>query len=649
MKIIDINKQKSLAAKLNESTMLTEQENAYLTRWQTELLPMLNEWKASLNEAKLSSDQVKALFGDIEDNTKDQKTAIGTAADLTGKAFKLPGKALDKIGELLKDTAPVKFFDQKFRDLKVDLRAKMGGDSSKIVKYLEGYADLVERNPKWQAGIIGILTIAASIAGGPAGGAAVRGLLIAADNLLKGSDLSTAVGAGFKSSILGAISGAIANGIGEWLSGLRADAVPFKDGLTQMSFNGQSRIVAPGFEWTRNFDLVNVTVLPDDVETVKRLVKEVNSGSPTAFDVLYKLAEDVSSDGYYKKLKAVTKAAKEIAVQNDSFFKAMEIARKGITAAVQASGAVRDAGGGKAKPLPESTSVQLTEIDLKGLAGGIAKWAKSKATQATQKFTIEKMMNAWEEAGSSTESDHIHELLLKMGVPEPVLAQVFKTQGIPLPVPGKEKPKTGDSGDTTEIKTGDPKLDAKINKIIRTKGKDAAIKYLKDLKAQRAAAANDPYEKFKGELRKLAGIPGKKELPADKAPKFKAELASDLKKMALGDKDSGAYAANKIMQYAKAGYNVSDQINSWLAKAKAGEKGPAPSTPISASDKAKSDAYELGKASRGLAEHGFLSAADYRDITAMLKEHGFDWRDLGISVILDETIRSGVFVSRMAA
>ena len=329
------------------------------------------------------------------------------------------------------------------------------------------------------------------------------------------------------------------------------------------------------------------------------------------------------------------------------------------------------------KPADDAGAAAGAAAGVAGAAAGAAAGAPAAKTQGAAA-----LIDAWKAAGSPMEKDALSKFLVGQGIPQAnVDAYVTKIQqkygaaaggaaapaapaaggaapaaggaaapaaggaapaaggaaapaagkaaapaaagGAAAPAAGKAAAPAAAGGAAPTVKTGDPKLDAKVNELVKTKGKDAAIKYLKGLKAQRTTAANDPYEQFKGELRKLAGIPGTKELPADKATKFKAEVASDLKKMAMGDKDSGAYAANKIMQYAKAGYNVSDQINKWLANSKAGER------PVKESN-----------------DYGFLTANDYLDLTKILKEHGFDWKDIGLNIQLSESVKNGVFISR---
>ena len=71
------------------------------------------------------------------------------------------------------------------------------------------------------------------------------------------------------------------------------------------------------------------------------------------------------------------------------------------------------------------------------------------------------------------------------GVPDKVLQQAFAGSKIPLPkAPSNRvrKPKE------PKVSTGDVSFDKQINDIIATKGKDAAIQYLNDLKTKTQAS-----------------------------------------------------------------------------------------------------------------------------------------------------------------
>ena len=111
-------------------------------------------------------------------------------------------------------------------------------------------------------------------------------------------------------------------------------------------------------------------------------------------------------------------------------------------------------------------------------------------------------------------------------------------------------------------------------------------------------ATGDTFEKAKGDIRKVQS--GQKPIP----PKAAADIEAAIAKLAKGDKENGVFAAQKIMNLAKAGVDVSKQQQAWVANAKAGER--------------------------------FLTQSVYFEISKMLKEYNLSWSDLGIRVHLLE-------------
>jgi len=128
---------------------------------------------------------------------------------------------------------------------------------------------------------------------------------------------------------------------------------------------------------------------------------------------------------------------------------------------------------------------------------------------------------------------------------------------------------------------------------------------------QKQPAANkadtDSYERFKGQIRQVQS--GSKPLP----DKMIAGVEADIAKLAKGDKESGSSAAQKILNFAKAGYDVSGLSSKWNANSKAGER--------------------------------FLTQSVFIAISKMLQEHGLYWSDLGIKLRLDESVSGGVYIS----
>ena len=291
----------------------------------------------------------------------------------------------------------------------------------------------------------------------------------------------------------------------------------------------------------------------------------------------------------------------------------------------------------------------------KGAAAVGAKAAKV-GKNMTTKVTADKLNSAWKKAGSPTDSDEIAKILRQQGVSDEVLAPVYKQLGATLPA--ATEPEAGKPG-ATGGQTGTPAAGAAapmdfkgiqqaVAKLSSADAK-ALVGHIDSLTkstgsqpkaatqgqtapaaggqqpaqatqapkaeptatdttapaqggaapaADKNAAAGDTYEKAKGDIRKVQS--GTKPMP----PKTAADIEAALAKLAKGDKESGVFAAQKIMNFAKAGVDVSKQQQAWIANSKAGER--------------------------------FLTQSVYYAITKMLRENNLSWSNLGIRVHLLE-------------
>lgn len=633
---------------------LIESEKYYLRLWEDQAYPLLFEFTQQLTEAILTNDQVVDIFKRIEDTavkSGENRTALGKAVDLV----KLPSTLMDKIGELAAQSRPVRKFDIAFARAKKRLRQLIGADSN-LVAVVDGMGDFAKKHPVAQGFVIGLLTLAAAVVAGPMALPIVGALLRFGNELLKGEKFSRAVGRAVKTGLLGIIAG--------W--GLKEIADMFINTSVVLS-------ELPGYEdiskWTASYAQNG------------RTIWEINSYVPEELrpkvEKLFKIATDAAWKNDYeranKAFAALTriiddpeyKQTMKLALANNDilYTQAVESADKAkkvinaIVAGVQSAIAASTGGGkktvtettntfdivvtvnGKDSTVKVDASTQhealrkaiadaqqqgadnitaqladnntlLNEAKVSDIFGKISNWSKN----LTNKITYDKLMKAWKEAGSPVDSDEFVDFLKSQSIDHTVVDQYL----------GKTKPKKKDAKKEQpekEIKfnTGSPEFDQELQKLLAEKGRDTVVKALQSYKAK-LTAQTDAYEKFKGQLRRLARTPGTKTLPLNAINKFKAELQSDLAKLVHGDKESGIYAANKIMQYAKAGYNMTDQINLWLATA----------------DKEKRIIGE---------DVAYLDNSDFDTISNMLKEHKLSWADLGLKIVLSESTLSGVFIS----
>ena len=311
---------------------------------------------------------------------------------------------------------------------------------------------------------------------------------------------------------------------------------------------------------------------------------------------------------------------------------------------------------------------------LKKGAAAVGAKAAQVGKNITTKVTADKLNKAWNKAGKPTDSDEIANILRQAGVSDDVLTPIYKQFGAKLPPVSKpaEKPaatkaqpaQAGAEPKAQAAQAGaEPKAQAAqgsgqpaaeptdfkgIQQAVaklNPQQKQELIKHIDSLGAQAPAAGNnaaqpaqgtaqgtaptgnapanaktapaadknaaagDTYEKAKGDIRKVQG--GSKPMP----PKTAANIDAALAKLAKGDKESGVWAAQRIMNFAKAGVDVSKQQQAWIANSKAGER--------------------------------FLTQSVYFEITKMLREHGLRWSDLGLRVHLLEGTNAYIGISQL--
>lgn len=177
-------------------------------------------------------------------------------------------------------------------------------------------------------------------------------------------------------------------------------------------------------------------------------------------------------------------------------------------------------------------------------------------------------------------------------------------------VSNKVKPAASTTAATQPVNfnTGDTDFDNFLNNALATQGKDALLTVLNNYKSK-LTAKNDPFDTYKSEIRKLAGINSSRALPPNMADGLKGDIA----KLAKGDKESGAFAADKIMKYARAGYDVQGLVTSWLTNAKVGER--------------------------------FLNVKEWQEINEILAECNLSAADIGLIFRLEESLSDTVIVS----
>jgi len=677
------------------------------------IVPFVASIEHYITEAKLAPDQIQQLFTSAEQGMSaggKNRTAIGKGVDVAKlpiEAVKFIDKKISELGKALQNSGPVKNIDAKFDELK----AKIGTKDSKVVQGIKTVSDWAIANPGKATVAVAVLTTAAAMAGGPMGGAIAGFLARATKDLLQGEKLSTAVGKSVKTAAYGAIAGWALNGIGDWLEGLRADAVPYEKvpGLTQIDVGLSKTLTAPGFSNVQT--LGSIVVPADQADNFIQLVNNARGGDVDAFKELWSFTKSFDIRQAAEDIAMNNQVLKELAIQNDQFLQNLTMANNAIAAIAQGtitgkmdSADIKVDG----KPVQATESKKFTALQVetliewcdgtpqmifegpmdtlkKGAAAVGSAFKKgaaavgAKAAQVgkniTTKVTADKLNKAWVAAGKPDDSDKIANVLRNVGVSDEVLAPIYKQMGATLPsapkpaapkpaaqsratptqgqAPAEPKP-AAQGGATPTAPMNFKAIQQAVAKLDKTQASEL-VKHIDSLNnksaltpkpaapkpaaqggatptqgqapaaqggatptqgqapaaqggatptqgqapaASKNAAAGDTYEKAKGDVRKAQS--GTKPIP----PKAAADIDAAIAKLAKGDKESGVFAAQKIMNLARAGVDISKQQQSWVANSKAGER--------------------------------FLTQSVYFEISKMLKEHKLSWSDLGIRVHLLE-------------
>jgi len=430
MNLNEINKPNNRTAQiLTESSYqtLTETQKIYLNRWERELWPLLEEY-VKLAEAELTADQINAIFQGAEQRAMaggDNKTIAGKVGAGVAAAAKLPvdiAKKVDakinELGRMAQNAGPIKNADAKFEDLKKQITAN--NKDSKIVQGIQKVSDWAKENPGKASLAVGILTAIAAFAGGPVGGAAAGLILRSTKELLQGEKLSSAVGKSIKTAAYGAIAGWALDGIGDWLEGLRYDAIPYDKapGLTTLEVGFTKTFEVPGFSSVK--ELGSMVIPEDQVGEFTRLLDVMRdataggtSNSPegiNAFNELWTFAKTFDKAEFIADMNLSNEISKAVAVANDQFLSNLEMANSAIAAAAQ--GSVQASG--KQTPIKvggEEVEPEQGELDLQG---GGAKAEESIDYETSYKYLLEQYIAEADPAQGELPLDNPNSLGAKM-------------------------------------------------------------------------------------------------------------------------------------------------------------------------------------------------------------------------------------------
>ena len=403
-----------------------------------------NEFRPVL-EVALNPQQINQLFTATQQAATDaggNRTLVGKGMDAAGAV----NRAIDNVGKWLQNTAPVQAFDQKFENLKGNIAQKF----PQLGRSVSQLGEWAKANPGKTAAIVGVLTTIAALGAGPAGGAIAGQILRGTAELLKGEKLSTAVGKGVKTAALGYLSGKAFEMLGQFVSGMRADSIPFgpKDaGLEDVSFHATKTLTGPGSEWKQTLKGFNVIVFPEEKSAIEEALRMIRDGQAGGYDTLRTISREINSADYRSAILDIARNARADQIANDGLTQWIN----GLAQAGQSLSQGAAAGSGVASR-PQTTAESITPQQIQEMfqrvEEGVWDYLKGKASQAgqaiagkvaqvgqniTTKITADKLSTAWKAAGSPTDSDQIFALLVKQGVDKNVLAGVWKQMQLPAP------------------------------------------------------------------------------------------------------------------------------------------------------------------------------------------------------------------------
>lgn len=413
---------------------LTDQQQTIVEGIYNSLLPLI--------EASLEPQQIQQLFGEIEKTVTaggDNRTGLGLGIDVAKEA----NKAINNLGKLLQDTAPVKMFDQKFEQLKGKVSTKFPA----LAKQLTSMGEWAKANPGKTAAIIGVLTTLAAVAGGPAGGAIAGQILKGAAELLKGEKLSTAIGKGAKAAAFGWLTGKAVDFIGSALTDpMMAQANDMGSDIVTANYNRTIDEIGGKFgDRIGTFSSGELYGRAADVKDVTDVygagVDAWKAGDYLRADSMFKSAADMtdalSNPEYIDAITATVDQAQMMqasAKEMKRFFSAMaEVSQGAATAATGNSKNKTESVYRQTRPLSEgqvymmfNRVAMLSEGPMDLLKKG-ADFIGKKVGNMTTKVTADKLNSAWKAAGAPTDSEELKQFLTGQGVDAGTVDSVYQT------------------------------------------------------------------------------------------------------------------------------------------------------------------------------------------------------------------------------
>ena len=399
------NKKKKVAEGIKSSKLIINEQVTYKL------------WESAgrkIVEAQLTTSQINQLFANIEQNA----TAAGNNRTMLGKG-KDAASAINTAWEDLKtkvqNSGPIKNVDAMYDQVAEKLKQATGGDQG-VMMYVQKYRDFAKKHPIAQSLIYSALIAAAGISGAGLGGAAALGLFKMVDKLLQGEKFSSAAYQGAKTGAMAYGASKVADymkggdqtqvtgtNTGDMQQGLASDQA-FQDRLLNRFPPDQGYTFdSLGNKYIQVFDSTGRKVFQGDIPVktmdIKTFVDLTNNGQ---------MATPGISSG---SISANPMAG----VRNES----INLSESQIYLVI---GTIVE----HKRKLDEGIM-----DTIKGAAGKAMNWVQTKGANLTTKITADKLLQAWNKAGSPTDSSVIAGIIQNAGVPSEIIKQVYSTMKIP--------------------------------------------------------------------------------------------------------------------------------------------------------------------------------------------------------------------------
>jgi hypothetical protein len=280
------------------------------------------------------------------------KSAVGKGV----AGVKSANDAINRLGQLAQNTAPVQDFDNKVEGILKNI----GSRNPQVAEKARQYGEWAKKNPIKQGLIIGMLTAIASLVAGPAGGAAAGAVLRAGNELLKGEKASTAIGKSVKGAAFGWLAGMGVRALGDFAANMHISMNPIKGIRDLMDINLDYQRIETGSTAGAATGRLHVKIPADMANKVQSLfgqgIKAAQQGDYATAQNNFNAVSDYFSGSKYKELlDSIIEKNNVLQGQKDQILAAADQMRefaKGIASAAQ--GAVTGASAAAKTTAPQA-------------------------------------------------------------------------------------------------------------------------------------------------------------------------------------------------------------------------------------------------------------------------------------------------------